>query len=111
MKILSLIILFAVTFLFHYPVFAAQKSDDILKAIIKINATIPANARTAGSLGTEREGHGMVIDAEGHILTIGYLILEAETIKISTNDGRTVEASFVAYDHGTGFGIDFDNRF
>ena len=76
-----------------------------LDAVVRINATVPDQARTAASLGTEREGNGIVIDREGHVLTIGYLILEAERIEVTTADGKTYPARFVGYDHATGFGL------
>ena len=87
------------------PVMAEQSPEEILNAIIKVKATIPQDASTARILGTEREGNGVVIDDKGNILTIGYLILEAETIEVSGVQGGPVKASFVAYDYKTGFGI------
>jgi S1-C subfamily serine protease len=47
----------------------------------------------------------VVIDSKGHILTIGYLITEAETLEVTTGEGKTISASFVGYDHDTGFGL------
>jgi S1-C subfamily serine protease len=87
------------------PVMAEQNPEEILNAIVKVNATIPQDARTARILGTEREGNGVVIDDKGNILTIGYLILEAETIEVTDAQGQPVKARFVAYDYKTGFGI------
>jgi S1-C subfamily serine protease len=87
------------------PVFAAQTPADILDAVVRVKATIPQDASTAGILGTEREGNGVVIDDRGHILTIGYLILEASTIEVQHVDGDPISARFVAYDYQTGFGI------
>ena len=87
------------------PALAAQTPDNILNAIVKIKANIPGDAATARLLGTEREGNGVIIDNRGHILTIGYLVLEAETIEIVKANGDQVKADFVAYDYQTGFGI------
>jgi S1-C subfamily serine protease len=87
------------------PVDAATQAEEVLKAIVKIRALIPAEARTAAVLGTEREGHGIVIDSKGHILTAGYLIIESERIEVTQADGQKVQAAFVGYDHATGFGI------
>jgi len=100
-----LLIPICVLIIFSLPVLADQKPEEILNAIIKIKATIPQDASTARVLGTEREGHGVVIDDKGHILTIGYLILEAEAIEVIGAQGDPVKASFVAYDYKTGFGI------
>jgi S1-C subfamily serine protease len=87
------------------PVMAEQSPEEILNAIVKVKATIPQDAYTARILGTEREGNGVVIDDKGNILTIGYLILEAETIEVIDAQGNPVKARFVAYDYETGFGI------
>ena len=90
---------------FSVPVFATQTTEDILNAIVKVKASVPQDASTARVLGTEREGNGVVIDDRGHILTIGYLILEAASIEVHNNQGDPVSARFVAYDYKTGFGI------
>ncbi|MGD2185184.1 MAG: S1C family serine protease [Desulfobacterales bacterium] len=87
------------------PVMAEKSPEEIMNAIVKVKATIPQDARTARILGTERQGNGVVIDDKGNILTIGYLILEAETIEVTGAQGDPVKASFVAYDYKTGFGI------
>ena len=87
------------------PADAATQAEEVLKAVVKIRAVIPEGARTAAVLGTEREGHGIVIDSRGHILTTGYLIIESESIEVTSPDGRKIKAAFVGYDHATGFGI------
>jgi S1-C subfamily serine protease len=90
---------------FSLPVFAMQTPEDILNATVKVKAAIPSTAPTAQILGTERVGNGVVIDDRGHILTIGYLILEASAIEVHNVIGDPVSARFVAYDYKTGFGI------
>lgn len=105
MQIKHLLLFIVVTVCFSAPVQAQQTPEEILNAIIKIKATIPADASTATILGTEREGNGVVIDSNGHILTIGYLILEAETIEVIDAQGASVKGRFVGYDYKTGFGI------
>jgi S1-C subfamily serine protease len=99
------IYLLVVLIILSGPTIAAQTPDNILKAVVKIKANIPGDAATAQILGTEREGNGVIIDKRGHILTIGYLILEAVSIEVTTADGDRVKADFVAYDYQTGFGI------
>ena len=84
---------------------ADQTAEEILKAIVKVRAVIHEDAVTAQALGTEREGNGVLIDSAGHILTIGYLILEAKTIEVTGSDGRVMDAAFVGYDYDTGFGL------
>ncbi|MGF1612065.1 MAG: S1C family serine protease [Kiloniellales bacterium] len=76
-----------------------------LEAIVGVRATIPSDARTAGTLGTERQGSGVVIDDDGLVLTIGYLIMESDSVELSLADGRTVPADIVAYDYDSGFGL------
>ena len=81
--------------------------EDILnvyKSVVKIDSIIPPEARTAQSLGTVRGGNGVVID-DKHILTIGYIVVEAETITITLPDGKKFPGELIGYDHTTGFGI------
>ena len=87
------------------PAHPAQNIEKKLQAIVQVRARIPRSARTARGLGTEREANGVVIDSKGHVLTIGYIILEAEFIEVVLSGGMRVEAKFVAYDHDTGFGL------
>ena len=98
-------ILICTLVIFSQPVLADQKPEEVLDAVIKVKASIPQDASTARVLGTEREGNGVVIDDKGHILTIGYLILEAEAIEVIGAQGDPVKARFVAYDYKTGFGL------
>lgn len=84
---------------------AAAEKEEILEAIVKVRSAVPKEAHTARTLGTEREGNGVVINREGHILTIGYLIVEAESLEIITHEGKTMKAAFAGYDHKTGFGL------
>lgn len=87
------------------PIAVPALGGDPLDAVVRVTATIPAQARTAPSLGTEREGNGILIDRKGHILTIGYLILEASRIRVTAPGGKTFQARFAGYDHATGFGL------
>lgn len=88
----------------------AAKSYDFdleaaLDAVVALEAEVPEDAFTAGSLGTERIGNGAAINASGLVLTIGYLITEAETIVLTLNDGRRVAAHALGADPVTGFGL------
>ncbi len=78
--------------------------DDALDAVVSLRALVPADALTAEVLGTERAGHGVLID-DGLILTIGYLVTEAQTIWITFNDGTVVGGHVLGYDQPTGFGL------
>ena len=75
-----------------------------LRAVVGLRANVPADACTAGALGTERAGSGVVIQP-GLVLTIGYLITEAETVWLIAADGRAVPGHALAYDQTTGFGL------
>ena len=74
-------------------------------SVVRINVKAVPNARSRATLGPEREGTGIVIDSSGLILTIGYLIQEAESVEVATADGRALPASVIAYDYTTGFGL------
>ena len=76
-----------------------------MEAVVGVEVTAAEDARSAEALGEEREGSGVVISADGLILTIGYLILEADTIQITTHDNRVVPARVVGYDQASGFGL------
>jgi serine protease Do len=98
-------IIFFVLIVWSVSAYADQTAEEILKAVVKIRSVIPKEAHTANTLGTEREGNGVVIDSEGLVLTIGYLIVEAETIEVTGIEGKPVSAKFIGYDHNTGFGL------
>jgi S1-C subfamily serine protease len=76
-----------------------------LEGVVKLSIKAVQDARTAESLGAEREGTGVVFGEKGLIVTIGYLILEAGSILVVAGDGRVYPASVVGYDHATGFGV------
>jgi len=79
--------------------------DRALSAILGLRATIPEDAFTAGTLGTERAGSGVLIREDGLVLTIGYLVTEAETIWLTSSSGGAVPGHVLAYDQETGFGL------
>src|SRR3984893_11774292 len=79
--------------------------EQLLSGVVHIKTFITPDGRTTENLGREREGTGIVIDNNGLILTIGYLMVEAISAEIATNDGHTVAANVVGYDNETGFGL------
>ena len=87
------------------PVYSAEAPKGVFAPIVKVRSEVPPDARTARSLGTEREGSGVVIDSGGLVLTIGYLILEAMRVEVVGSSGKPVNAKIVGYDHNTGFGL------
>ncbi len=84
---------------------AQLRAETLLDALVGLEIKVLPDARTVSTLGLERSGTGIVIDDAGLVLTIGYLILEAEQISVRTAGGRTLPAVPVAYLGETGFGL------
>ncbi len=78
--------------------------DTALLSVIGVRSSVPADAFTAGALGTERDGSGVVI-AGGLVLTMGYLVMEAETIWLTTPGGGAVQGHTLGVDAESGFAI------
>jgi S1-C subfamily serine protease len=78
--------------------------DRALASVVGLHSIIPPDAFSAETLGTERAGNGVVID-DGLVLTIGYLITEAEAVWLHLADGRVVEGHALGFDSVTGFGL------
>jgi len=95
------------------PVVAGDKPDEstgvdaekFFGAILKVQTRALADARSVATLGREREGTGVVIGADGLVLTIGYLVIEAEEVNLVDARGRTLPASIVGYDHVSGLAL------
>ena len=83
---------------------AKDEAEETLSAIVRVKAKILPNARSLATLGPQRDGTGVLV-REGYILTIGYLVIEAESIEITTLDGHSAPASLAGYDHASGFGL------
>lgn len=76
----------------------------IIASVVSITAMIPEDAMTADVLGTERSGNGVLI-GDGLILTIGYLVTEAESVWITLSNGATIQGHVLGYDQETGYGL------
>ena len=81
-----------------------DKTDETLSSVVAVQAKIQSDARSAATLGKQRRGTGVLI-REGLVLTIGYLVIEAEAIEVTGADGRSAPATLAGYDHATGFGL------
>ncbi len=79
--------------------------DRALSSVVALEAEVPKDAFTAGILGTERVGNGVVLHENGVVLTIGYLVTEAEEVRLTAADGRTVPAHVLGVDSVSGFGL------
>src|SRR5271163_1863814 len=78
--------------------------DHVLSSVVGLHSIIPNDAFSADNLGTERAGNGVLID-DGLVLTIGYLITEAEAVWLHVGDGRVVQGHTLGFDSVTGFGL------
>ena len=83
---------------------AKPEADDVLSAIVRVKSKILPNARSIATLGPAREGSGVLI-REDLVLTIGYLVIEAESVEVANAEGKTVPATPAGYDHTSGFGL------
>jgi S1-C subfamily serine protease len=79
--------------------------DRALEAVVGLKSLVPEDAFTARSLGTERQGNGVLIRADGLVLTIGYLVAEAESVWLTAAGGRVMPGHVLAFDHESGFGL------
>jgi S1-C subfamily serine protease len=83
----------------------ALENTEMTRSVVKLRAVVPEDAFTAGILGSERVGNGIVIDADGLVLTIGYLITEATDVWLTRSDGHEMAGHALAFDQVTGFGL------
>jgi S1-C subfamily serine protease len=74
-------------------------------AVVGIDVSALEDARSIATLGRVRQGSGILIGDDGVVLTIGYLILEADHVDLVAANGRRVPARVVAYDPASGFGL------
>lgn len=79
--------------------------DEALTSVIGLKTVIPSDAFTADTLGTERLGHGVLIGDHGVVLTIGYLVTEAEAVWLRLANGRVLPGHVIGFDQETGFGL------
>jgi serine protease Do len=82
-----------------------QEAEAMLAAVVQVKMKAIPGARSSATLGDAREGTGVVIDERGYILTIGYLVIEADSIEITTQDDRTLPATLAGYDQASGFAV------
>ena len=93
------------------PPAAQPRADDYsydleraLSSVVGLHSIVPPDAFTADTLGVERAGNGVLID-DGLVLTIGYLITEAETVWLHFGDGHVAQGHVLGFDQETGFGL------
>jgi S1-C subfamily serine protease len=79
--------------------------EEALRAVVALEARVPRDAFTAETLGTDRLGNGAVIGPNGLVLTMGYLVMEADEVTLTRNDGARISAHVLGSDPVTGFGL------
>jgi serine protease Do len=82
----------------------AAISEKITTSVVKVESRAPSDALSASTLGRSREGSGVILEPQ-LVLTIGYLLLEADTVEVITSSGKKIPGSVAGYDHATGFGL------
>ena len=83
---------------------AREEADQTLSAVVRVKSKILKDARSAATLGAQREGSGVLV-RDGYVATIGYLLIEAESVEVTGVDGKSVPAAVTGYDHASGFGL------
>lgn len=78
--------------------------DQVRPSVVRVQAEIPEERPSSRILGTFRQGTGILIDDE-HVLTVGYLILEAENAEITLDSGQQAQAKLLGIDLESGLGV------
>jgi len=76
----------------------------LLTTVVRVEVKAAQEAESASSLGARRSGTGVLID-KSTVLTIGYLLLEADELELVTPAGKRIPASVAGYDPVSGFGL------
>jgi S1-C subfamily serine protease len=83
----------------------ARALERAQRAVLGVRVVAVEDARSARTLGRARSGSGVLISRDGLVLTIGYLVLEAEQVELTRDDGRPLPARVLAHDLATGFAL------
>ena len=79
--------------------------EQLIPATVNIHTLVQDDHPSASTLGVERAGSGTIIDAAGHILTVGYVVLGAETITVTLQRGDRVPAHILHIDFDSGLAV------
>lgn len=74
-------------------------------ALFAVHSIIPDTAITADLLGTERHSHAVQVSPQGHLLTVGYSVMEASEVWLTNRKGQTAEAIVLAQDYDSGIAL------
>ena len=83
---------------------AERRIEEMLTSVVRVRTRALPDARSNATLGQAREGSGIVIEP-GYVLTIGYLVIEPDSIEVTSVKDKTLPATLAGYDHATGFGL------
>ena len=86
-----------------YP--AEPTAEQFATALVEIDSVINPDGRTVATLGAHRSGSGVVIDTDGLIVTVGYLLLEATEVTVSFYTGLQLPANIVSVDPSSGLAL------
>jgi S1-C subfamily serine protease len=79
--------------------------EQLIPATVNIHTIVKRDHPTASILGTERAGSGTVIDRDGHILTVSYVVLGAEALTVTLQQGEEASARVVYIDYESGLAL------
>ena len=79
--------------------------EQVIPSTVAIRVTVPPQHKSAQLLGTERMGSGAVIDTDGYILTVNYIVIGASSVKVSMADNTQLDAEVIAQDFGSGIAV------
>ena len=79
--------------------------ERVLPPLVHIQARIPQDHPSTRILGTERMGSGFVVEADGLVLTVNYVVLGADDIKVTLLDQRSCQAQLVRQDFSSGLAL------
>jgi len=84
---------------------AVSLMGKVLPATVHIRAEIPDVHPSSRILGTERMGTGTIIDADGLVLTVNYVVLGAPHVRVTLLDKRAYVAEVVHHDFASGLAV------
>ena len=79
--------------------------EAVLPAVVSLKAEIPESHPSAGVLGTERHGSGVLIESADVVLTVSYVVIGARRLEVTLVDGTTQEGRVVGKDFGSGIAL------
>jgi len=79
--------------------------EETLPATVHLHVTVPESHASAAVLGTERAGTGTLVDGEGLLITVNYVVLGARSVEVTLADGRELLGEVIAQDFPSGIAL------